>query len=152
MPFFVHHPRRSLFCARTHDPYAQDSQTSVSGACFRGLGRKFYSLYSCRLPYQGPVFGDWDGSFSHCTLADFRIRGLFSGIGTEVGLQNYYYYCDGDLEKQGQNGKDIIFMSYESFRTAVFKGGTGKKCRGTKIVLRMSDRGRFRFDFFNWIF
>ena len=60
--------------------------TSAPGTHFRRLVRKFYSLRSCRLPYQRPVFGVWDGSFALCALADFRIRGLFSAFGTEVSL------------------------------------------------------------------
>ena len=38
------------------------------------------------LPSLMPVFGVWDGSFTLCTLADFRPGSLFSAFGTEVLL------------------------------------------------------------------
>ena len=42
----------------------------------------FIKVY--RLPYQRPVFSVLDGSFLLCTLADFRIQGMFSVFRTEV--------------------------------------------------------------------
>ena len=60
--------------------------TSVPKACFRHLGRKFFSFCPYRLPSRRPVFCIWDGSFSPSVLADFRPRGLFSAFETEVLL------------------------------------------------------------------
>ena len=42
------------------------------------------ALYPCCLPYPRPVFSVLDGSFLLCTLADFRIQGMFSVFRTEV--------------------------------------------------------------------
>ena len=60
--------------------------TSVPKACFRHLGRKFFSFCPYRLPSRRPVFCNWDGSFSPSVLADFRPEGPFSAFGTEVFL------------------------------------------------------------------
>ena len=57
---------------------------SVPKACFLLFGRKFRTLYPCWLPYQSPIFCILDGSIVLCTLADFRIQGLFSVFWTEV--------------------------------------------------------------------
>ena len=59
-------------------------QTSVPEAHFPCLGRKFYALHTCRLPYQRLFFRVWDGSFLPCMRPDFRPRGSFSVFGTEV--------------------------------------------------------------------
>ena len=59
-------------------------QTSVPKACFQCFGRKFYALFTCRLPSRGPVFCVLDGSFMPCSPADFRTQAPFSAFWTEV--------------------------------------------------------------------